>query len=77
VSTHTHTHTHTHTRIYIYIFIISPPPPDSRAELANTFNLSMGGRGRCIFESNSSMVYRVSFRTARVIYRYPVSKTKT
>jgi hypothetical protein len=33
----------------------------------------MGGRGRRISEFEASLVYRVSFRTARGIQRNPVS----
>jgi hypothetical protein len=35
-----------------------------------------GGRGRQISEFEASLVYRVSFRTARAIQRNPVSKNK-
>jgi hypothetical protein len=34
----------------------------------------LGGRGRWISEFEASLVYRVSFRTARPIQRNPVSK---
>jgi hypothetical protein len=34
----------------------------------------LGGRGRQISESEASLVYRVSSRTARAIQRNPVSK---
>jgi hypothetical protein len=34
----------------------------------------LGGRGRQISEFEASLVYRVSFRTARTIQRNPVSK---
>jgi hypothetical protein len=34
----------------------------------------LGGRGRQISEFETSLVYRVSSRTARVIQRNPVSK---
>jgi hypothetical protein len=38
----------------------------------------LGGRGRQISEFEASLLYRVSFRTARAIQRNPVSKkTKT
>jgi hypothetical protein len=37
----------------------------------------LGGRGRQISEFEASLVYKVSSRTARVIQRNPVSKTKT
>jgi hypothetical protein len=37
----------------------------------------LGGRGRRISEFEASLVYKVSFRTARVIQRNPVSKNKT
>jgi hypothetical protein len=36
----------------------------------------LGGRGRCISEFKASLVYRVSFRTARAIQRNPVSKNQ-
>ena len=36
----------------------------------------LGGRVRCISEIETSLVYRVSFRTARAIQRNPVSKKK-
>ena len=37
----------------------------------------LGGRGRCISEIETSLVYRVSSRTARAIQRNPLSeKTK-
>ena len=36
----------------------------------------MGGRGRWISEFEASLVYRVSFRTARAIQRNPDSKKK-
>jgi hypothetical protein len=36
----------------------------------------MGGRGRQISESEASLVYKVNFRTARVIQRNPASKNK-
>jgi hypothetical protein len=36
----------------------------------------LGGRGRQISEFKASLVYRVSFRTARAIQRNPVSKNK-
>jgi hypothetical protein len=36
----------------------------------------LGGRGRQISEFEASLVYRVSFRTAKVIQRNPVSKKK-
>ena len=35
-----------------------------------------GGRGRQVSECKASLVYRVSFRTARATQRNPVSKTK-
>jgi hypothetical protein len=34
----------------------------------------LGGRGRQISEFEDSLVYKVSFRTARAIQRNPVSK---
>jgi hypothetical protein len=34
----------------------------------------LGGRGRRISEFKTSLVYKVSFRTARAIHRNPVSK---
>jgi hypothetical protein len=37
----------------------------------------LGGRGRWISEFEASLVYRVSFRTARAIQRNPVPKSKT
>jgi hypothetical protein len=37
----------------------------------------LGGRGRWISEFKTSLVYRVSSRTARAIQRNPVSKNKT
>jgi hypothetical protein len=37
---------------------------------------SRGGRGRGISEFETSLVYRVSFRTARATQRNPVSKKK-
>jgi hypothetical protein len=36
----------------------------------------LGGRGRQISEFKASLVYKVSYRTARTIQRNPVSKTK-
>jgi hypothetical protein len=36
----------------------------------------LGGRGRRISEFEASLVYRVSFRTARAIQRNPVSGNK-
>jgi hypothetical protein len=36
----------------------------------------LGGRGRRISEFEASLVYRVSFRTARDTQRNPVSKNK-
>jgi hypothetical protein len=36
----------------------------------------LGGRGRQIFEIKTSLVYRVSSRTARATQRNPVSKKK-
>jgi hypothetical protein len=36
----------------------------------------LGGRGRRIFEFEASLVYRVSFRTARATQRNPVSEKK-
>jgi hypothetical protein len=36
----------------------------------------LGGRGRRISEFEASLVYKVSFRTARAIQRNPVSKNK-
>jgi hypothetical protein len=36
----------------------------------------LGGRGRWISEFEASLVYRVSFRTARAIQRNPVLKNK-
>jgi hypothetical protein len=35
-----------------------------------------GGRGRQISEFKASLVYRVSFRTARAIQKNPVSKNQ-
>jgi hypothetical protein len=35
----------------------------------------LGGRDRQIAEFEASLVYRVSFRTARAMQRNPVSKT--
>jgi hypothetical protein len=35
------------------------------------------GRGRWISEFEATLVYRVSFRTARATQRNPVSKNKT
>jgi hypothetical protein len=37
----------------------------------------LGGRGRQISEFKASLVYKVSYRTARAIQRNPVSKNKT
>jgi hypothetical protein len=37
----------------------------------------LGGRGRRISEFETSLVYRVSSRTARATQRNPVSKNKT
>jgi hypothetical protein len=37
----------------------------------------LGGTGRQISEFQASLVYKVSFRTARAIQTNPVSKTKT
>jgi hypothetical protein len=37
----------------------------------------LGGRGRQISEFEASLVYRVSFRTARSSQRNPVSKKTT
>jgi hypothetical protein len=37
----------------------------------------LGGRGRWISEFKASLVYRVSFRTARATQRNPVSKNQT
>jgi hypothetical protein len=37
----------------------------------------LGGRGRWISEFEASLVYKVSFRTARATQRNPVSKNKT
>ena len=43
--------------------------------MVHTCNPStLGGRGRRISEFEASLAYRVSFRTARVIQRNPVSK---
>jgi hypothetical protein len=43
--------------------------------VAHTFNPSTsGGRGRRISEFETSLVYKVSSRTARAIQRNPVSK---
>ena len=36
----------------------------------------MGGRGRWISEFEASLVYKVSYRTARAIQRNPVSKNQ-
>jgi hypothetical protein len=36
----------------------------------------LGGRGRWISEFKASLVYRMSFRTARAIQRNPASKKK-
>jgi hypothetical protein len=36
----------------------------------------LGGRGRRISEFEASLVYKVSYRTARAIQRNPVSKKK-
>ena len=36
----------------------------------------LGGRGRCISEIETSLVYRVSCRTARAIQRNPVLEKK-
>jgi hypothetical protein len=36
----------------------------------------LGGRGRQISEFQASLVYKVSFRTARATQRNPVSKNK-
>jgi hypothetical protein len=36
----------------------------------------LGGRGRWISEFEASLVYRVSFRTARATQRNPVSKNQ-
>ena len=36
----------------------------------------MGGRGRRISEFKASLVYRVSYRTARATQRNPVSKNR-
>jgi hypothetical protein len=47
--------------------------------MGHTFNLSTqeaGGRGRWIPEFQTSLVYKVSSRTARAIQRNPVSKNK-
>jgi hypothetical protein len=37
----------------------------------------LGGRGRQISEFEASLVYKVSFRTARAIQRNPVWKKQT
>jgi hypothetical protein len=39
-------------------------------------NKTLGGRGRRISEFEASLVYKVSFRTARAAQRNPVSKNK-
>ena len=45
--------------------------------MAHAFNPStQGGRGRLISEFEASLVYRMSFRTARGTQRNPVSKTR-
>jgi hypothetical protein len=36
----------------------------------------LGGRGRWISEFEASLVYKVSFRTARATQRNPVSRNK-
>ena len=36
----------------------------------------MGGRDRWISEFEASLVYKVSYRTARATQRYPVSKNQ-
>jgi hypothetical protein len=36
----------------------------------------LGGRGRQIFEFEASLIYRVSFRTARATQRNPVSENQ-
>jgi hypothetical protein len=38
---------------------------------------ALGGRGRRISEFQASLVYKVSFRTARATQRNPVSKKQT
>jgi hypothetical protein len=46
--------------------------------VAHVFNYQhLGGRGRQISEFEASLVYRVSFRTARATQRNPFSKNKT
>jgi hypothetical protein len=39
-------------------------------------NVLVGGRHRCISEFGASLVYKVSFRTARATQRNPVSKNQ-
>jgi hypothetical protein len=43
---------------------------------AHFLSQHLGGRGRRISEFKASLVYRVSFRTARATQRNPVLKTK-
>jgi hypothetical protein len=50
------------------------PWPGVVAHAFNAFNL--GGRGSRISEFEASLVYRVSFRTAKTTQRNPVSKTR-
>ena len=67
---------HTFTKTYpssLYLFINTSIA--SKAVVAHAFNPStLGGRGGQISEFEASLVYRVSFRTARAIQRNPVSK---
>jgi hypothetical protein len=49
----------------------------SRAVVAHAFKSQhSGGRGRWISEFETSLVYRVSSRTARTIQKNPVSKNQ-
>jgi hypothetical protein len=51
-------------------------PQLCQAVVAHAFNLSLGGRGKLIFEFEASLIYRVSSRTARATQRNHVLKNQ-
>jgi hypothetical protein len=57
--------------------LFSPKPVCKVCKMGRAVMLHLGGRGRQISEFETSLVYRMSSRTARTTQRNPVSKNKT
>ena len=60
---HIYIHTHTHTHIYVHTYIHTDYK--ELGDGAHLYSYHVEGRNRWISKSEVSLVYRVSFRTAK------------